>query len=136
MTTTLSALARTELTVLAALAAISADGSTATPMDTTQYEGMGAFTLFALTGGSGALDTFLEESDASGSGYTDIPSTRLIKEDGTTANYAQITTGAAAEQRFVNFNECKKYVRVRNDVTGSTSVTRGVLVHGQKKYQT
>jgi len=136
MTTTLSSLARAELINLAADAVISADGSTATPVDTTQWEGMAQFALTAVAGGTGALDTFFEESDVSGSGYTDIPATRVIKADGTTGNFSQITTAALAEARILNMNECKQFVRVRNDVTGSTSITRAVIGFGQKKYQT
>lgn len=135
MTTILSALARAELINLAANAAVSADGS-ATGWDTTQYEGMMAVALSAVAGGTGQLDTFLEESDSLSSGYADIPSTRLIKADGTTGNFSTITTAAVAEARYVNLNECKKYVRVRNDVTGSTSITRSVTAFAQQKYQT
>lgn len=135
MTAILSALARAELVNLAANAAVSADGS-ATGIDMTQYDGIVAVVLTAVAGGTGALDTFLEESDALSSGYTDIPATRLGKDDGTTGAYTQITSAAVAEARYINVGECKKYVRVRNDVTGSTSITRAVVALAQKKYQT
>lgn len=135
MSATVTALARASLLNLAPTAAVSADGS-ATGQDITAYEGVGAVILDAMAGGTGALDTFLEESDVVGSGYTDVPATELYKEDGSAGAYSQITSAALSEVRFVKIHERKKFLRVRNDVTGSTSITRSVNLLAFKKYQT
>ena len=133
MTSIVNALARASLITLSPTVAVTADGS-GTGVDITAYEGVGAVVLDAAASGTGALDQFLEESDDN-STYTDIPATRLIKADGSSGAFTQITSSASAQLRLLALNECKKWLRVRNDVTGSTSITRSVSVLAQKKYQ-
>lgn len=79
----------------------------------------------ASAGVTPTLDVKLQESDAEGSGYTDISG----------ATFTQVTTSQALEKITINTNDVKRYLRAVGTIGGTSSpaFTYSVaLVYGKK----
>lgn len=86
---------------------------TGTGQDTQKYDGYAQFILTSAagTGTSPTLDVKLQESDALGSGYTDIAG----------ATFTQVTDAAdASEMIQVDMAARKKYIRAVGTIAGTT----------------
>lgn len=111
--------------------AVAAAGTTTgTGVDRRGYEMLTMiFQLGAVTGTSVTIDVHLEESDASGSGYTDIPGAVFSTKTETSDN--SITFG------IINGRYLKRYIRAVMVVAGTSPVVAyNALVMLQDGYKT
>jgi hypothetical protein len=79
----------------------------------------------ASAGTNPTLDVKLQESDASGSGYTDISG----------ATFTQVTDAASSQKISINTNDVKRYLRAVGTIGGTSSpaFTYAVeLIYGKK----
>lgn len=101
---------------------------TSTGVDVQDYEGqLGVLQLVgAVSGTTPTLDGKLQDSDAIGGTYADIPG----------AVFAQATTAGNIQKITVDLNGCKRFIRYVGTIAGTTpSFGIAVAVVGPKKYQ-
>lgn len=96
-------------------------------IDTQQYEGDIVFSLSHAAAGSGVtLTAKLQESDASGSGYTDISGAAFTAAAANTAGFSSVG---------VNVDNTKRYIQVLFTVTGGTGTGAACVIgRGSTKY--
>jgi len=102
-------------------------GGAAAFFDTQQYEGDIVLTLDHAAAGSGVtLTAKIQESDASGSGYTDVTGGAFTAAAANTAGFATLTLQGDA---------LKRYLRVQFTVSGGSGTGAACVVgRGSAKY--
>lgn len=95
------------------VAAVTADGN-GTAVDLLALHGDVAAVVDVsapVAGTNPTMDLKLQESDASGSGFTDI----------TGGGFTQVTSSASVQKISLNRNDLKRYVRIVKDIGGTSS---------------
>lgn len=118
-----------ETTVIAESAEISANGNSGNGVDVTGYEGVISFVQQAVptSGTNTGLVVALQHSDEEDANFENV---------GNDYKFANIANSAATETIKAPVRALKKYVRVVDVLTGSSSpkATRAVAAVGTKKY--
>lgn len=126
MSSMMNVLGQATAVVLAQASEYTSD-TNATGVDVSEFEGSVLATLDAnhISGTTPTLDVKLQEADAQGGTYTDIPG----------AAFTQVTTTDALRQLSFNVSDRKRWIRAVIDVGGTSPVYRlSVLLVGLKKY--